>query len=69
MGATLSHENGNAAIDSSINSGGDSLSTVLIDSRLMSGYPYDTLATGFITVRDVHDFSTRPPLIQPYHST
>lgn len=69
MGATLSRENGDVSIDSSIDLGGDSSSTVLIDSRLMSGYPYDTLATGFITVRDVHDFSTRPPLIQPYHST
>lgn len=65
MGATLSRENGNVSIDSSIDSGVDSSSTVLIDSRLMSGYPYDALATGFVTVRSLHDSSTRQPLIQP----
>ncbi|EIM82103.1 uncharacterized protein STEHIDRAFT_171683 [Stereum hirsutum FP-91666 SS1] len=49
MGATLSRENGNASIGSSGGPGGDSSSNILIDSHLMSGYPFDALATGFVT--------------------
>lgn len=56
MGATLSRSDV-AAMNVSSSTSGDGTSMVLIGSTLMPGYPYDSLATGFVTVR--LDYSIR----------
>lgn len=54
MGTTLLlRKSGDLSAGSTGTSGGDSSTHILIGATVMSGYSYDSLATGFVTVRHV----------------